>query len=313
MSEATRRHMTAAEWRTWASQSLDMASRDRIAFISILDNIISDLAALEAQEKAHEQIVASWKREEHGWDEERARLLVEAKAHAEQLSALKLREVALIGDWELLHPFTKHGEVKSAFMDRLERFAKSMENLKQDSPAPTLATPAGPLRAKEKRTEHSYDCAAGLGGLCDCGFEEPDAPKEKWWRCTGCGRRNIPESALSDDKTRHAVVVGQLGFGEMDVDFCGPVIVEEPPGPWCKNVHGALRLWNMRSAFTSPAPALAEMRERLAMEVCAIRLGITKGENEIIAGVWKRQPEEHRKQYLVEADRLLSALIGGTA
>ncbi len=60
---------------------------------------------------------------------------------------------------------------------------------------------------------------------------EPPAPKEKRWRCQGCGRRNIPESALSDDKTRHAVVVGQLGFGEMDVDFCGPVIVEEPDAP----------------------------------------------------------------------------------
>jgi hypothetical protein len=181
MSET--KHMTAAEWRAHLEEH--GATGDDAFLI---------LSALETQSKAHEQIIASWKREEHGWDEERARLLVEAKAHAEQLSILKLREVALIGDWELLHPFTKHGEVKSAFMDRLERFAESMENLKQDS----------------------------------------------------------------------------------------------------------------------SAPALAEMRERLAMEVCAIRLGITKGENEIIAGVWKRQPEEHRKQYLVEVDRLLSA-IGGTA
>jgi Lar family restriction alleviation protein len=36
--------------------------------------------------------------------------------------------------------------------------------------------PAEPPRAKVKRANHTYDCSAGIGMPCDCGFEEPDMP-----------------------------------------------------------------------------------------------------------------------------------------
>ncbi len=60
-------------------------------------------------------------------------------------------------------------------------------------------------------------------------FEPPkEPPAGKRYICKGCGKA-VQKSDLSDDKTRHAVQVATREEGNIDVDFCGPVVEEKAP------------------------------------------------------------------------------------
>jgi hypothetical protein len=87
------------------------------------------------------------------------------------------------------------------------------------SPAHDMSGPDGPVA----------DSNDGYKLLPGDEQEPVDPPEGKRYVCNRCGKR-VNESDLSDDKTRHAVQVSTREEGNIDVDFCGPVVEEKEAG-----------------------------------------------------------------------------------